>query len=485
MGSLIGGELGLGPNNAAINRIQVRASDNQLHINHSTDGFALLGYLGPGGAGNDLTGHFQSSDGSVTFPAAGQSYGGGFALFDYPQAQSNIFTGVARGDRFILAFYRSATAPALPPAQVSGVAASALSDTAISVSWSAAANADGYLVQWTTAGQSFDAARQASVTGTSHTITGLQYSTEYRIQVIATRTDVANGPPSDPPATATTNAPPVPAQVSGVQASARSDTAISVSWSAAANADGYLVQWATAGQSFDAARQASVTGTGHTITGLQYSTDYRIQVIATRTGATNGPPSQPTNARTNPLPPPVQVSGVQASARSDTAISVSWSPAANADGYLVQWATAGQSFDATRQASVTGTTHTITGLAFSTAYLVRVVSTRTNAANGPPSQSANARTNAALLPAQVSGVQASALSDNEVSVSWSAAGKRDRLCGRVAARRRKPRRRPAGGRGGNRCDNRKPETRNRVFHSCIRHQEGGRRTAPLPTRIQP
>ena len=421
MGSLIGGELGLGPNNAAINRIQVRASDNQLHINHSTDGFALLGYLGAGGAGNDLTGHFQSSDGSVTFPIAGQSYGGGFALFDYPQAQSNIFTGVARGDRFILAFYRNAPAPALPPAQVSGVAASALSDTAISVSWSAADNADGYLVQWTTAGQSFDAARQASVTGTSHTITGLQYSTEYRIQVIATRTDAANGPPSDPPATATTNAPPASAQVSGVQASVVSDTAISVSWSPAANADGYLVQWATAGQSFDATRQASVTGTSHTITGLRYSTEYRIQVIATRTGATNGPPSQSANARTNPLPPPVQVSFVQASVVSDTAISVSWSAAANADGYMVQWTTAGQSFDDTRQASVTGITYTITGLEYSTAYLVRVVATRTNAANGPPSQSANARTNAPPTPAQVSGVQASALSDNEISVSWSAA----------------------------------------------------------------
>ena len=227
------------------------------------------------------------------------------------------------------------------------------------VSWSAAANADGYLVQWTTTGQSFDNIRQASVAGTSHTITGLAYSTEYFVRVVATRTGAANnGPPSDPPATATTNAPPVPAQVSGVQASARSDTAISVSWSAAANADGYLVQWTTAGQSFDAARQASVAGTTHTITGLAYSTDYRVQVTATRTGAVNGPPSQPANARTNPLSPPQQVSGVQASARSDTAISVSWPSAANADGYLVQWAATGQSFDTARQASVTGTSRT-------------------------------------------------------------------------------------------------------------------------------
>ena len=315
-----------------------------------------------------------------------------------------------------------------PPAQVSGVQASAQSDTEISVSWSPARYADGYLVQWTTVGQSFDVIRQARVAGTtSHTITGLEYSTEYLVRVTATRTGAANGTPSDPPATATTNAPPAPGQVSGVQASARSDTKIGVSWSAAANADGYLVQWSTRGQSFDAARQASVVGTNYKITGLQYSTDYLIQVIGTRTGAANGPPSQPANARTNPPPTPAQVSGVQASARSDTRVSVSWSAAANADGYLVQWTTVGQSFDEIRQTSVAGTTsHTITGLAYSTEYLVRVTATRTGAAKGTPSDPpATATTNAPPTPARVSGVQASARSDTAISVSWSTVANAD------------------------------------------------------------
>ena len=419
VGSLVAGELGIGPDNVPIDLI--RLGVDSIQVNHSTEGFLLREYFRDDGAGSDLTGHFQSSDGSATFPLGGENNGSKYAVFNFPASQRALIIETGTGDLFILAFYRNIATPVLPPAQVSGVAASARSDTAISVSWSAAANADGYLVQWTTTGQSFDNIRQASVTGTTHTISGLQYSTEYRIQLIATRTDAANGPPSDPPATATTNAPPVPAQVSGVQASARSDTAISVSWSAAANADGYLVQWTTAGQSFDAARQASVTGTTHTITGLRYGTDHRIQVIATRTGATNGSPSQPTNVRTNPLSPPAQVSGVQASARSDTAISVSWPAAANADGYLVQWAATGQSFDTARQASVTGTSRTISGLEPNTAYRVQVTATRTGAVNGPPSQSANARTNAPPVPAQVSGVQASALSDNEISVSWSAA----------------------------------------------------------------
>ena len=417
-GTLVDGELGIGPDNAVVTRMRLRQNLEQIQINHSTGGFSLQTYLGVGGAGSDLTGHFQSPDGSVTFPVAGQSSGSGYASFDYPQTGHNIVTGIATGARFILAFYRDLP----PPAQVSGVQASALSDTEIRASWPAAANADGYLVQWTSVGQSFDEIRQASVTGTSHRITGLDYSTEYLIRVTATRTGAVDGPPSDPPATATTNAPPAPPRVSGVQASARSETEIRVSWSGAADADGYLVQWGTAGQPFDAARQASVTGTSHTIAGLEYNTEYFIQVSATRIGAVNGPPSKPANARTNPLPAPEQVSGVQASARSDIEVRVSWSAAANADGYLVQWAIGGQSFDDVRRASVTGTNHTITGLEYSTEYFTRVTATRTGAVNGPPSDPpATATTTAAPTPAQVSGVVASALSDAEVSVSWSPA----------------------------------------------------------------
>ena len=516
VGSLVAGELGIGPDNVPIDLI--RLGVDSIQVNHSTEGFLLREYFRDDGAGSDLTGHFQSSDGSATFPLGGENNGSKYAVFNFPASQRALIIETGTGDLFILAFYRNIPTPVLPPAQVSGVQVSALSDTAISVSWSAAANADGYLIQWATTGQAFDSTRQASVTGTTHTISGLDPNTRLPggksqprapalpttarlrtrrlrrpptglpaqvsgvqacrpgqtprsasvgrrrqtltatlssgpppaspltifgrpallepatrlpdwhtarsilVRVVATRTGAANnGPPSDPPATATTNALSPPAQVSGVQASARSDTAISVSWSAAANADGYLVQWTTAGQSFDAARQASVAGTTHTITGLAYSTDYRVQVTATRTGAVNGPPSQPANARTNPLSPPQQVSGVQASARSDTAISVSWPAAANADGYLVQWAATGQSFDTARQASVTGTSRTISGLEPNTAYRVQVTATRTGAVNGPPSQPAAARTNSPPTPAQVSGVQASPLSDTEISVSWSAA----------------------------------------------------------------
>ena len=67
-------------------------------------------------------------------------------------------------------------------------------------------------------------------------------------------------------------------------------------------------------------------------------------------------------------------------------LAVSWTAATNADGYKVQWKSGMQAYAAARQATVgSGTTHTITGLTAGTEYTVRVIATRTNAADGPAS----------------------------------------------------------------------------------------------------
>lgn len=67
---------------------------------------------------------------------------------------------------------------------------------ALAVSWDEVRIADGYKVQWKSGDQDFDPARQAVVTGTSYTISGLEAGTEYTVRVIATRTSSGDGPPS-------------------------------------------------------------------------------------------------------------------------------------------------------------------------------------------------------------------------------------------------------------------------------------------------
>ena len=128
VGSLVAGELGIGPDNVPIDLI--RLGVDSIQVNHSTEGFLLREYFRDDGAGSDLTGHFQSSDGSATFPLGGENNGSKYAVFNFPASQRALIIETGTGDLFILAFYRILPTPVLPPAQVPSVA---LSDTAISV----------------------------------------------------------------------------------------------------------------------------------------------------------------------------------------------------------------------------------------------------------------------------------------------------------------------------------------------------------------
>ena len=70
---------------------------------------------------------------------------------------------------------------------------------------------------------------------------------------------------------------------------------LAVSWTAVANATGYKVQWKSGSENYNTTdRQATIASgstTSHTITGLVNATRYTVRVIATWTGASDGPPS--------------------------------------------------------------------------------------------------------------------------------------------------------------------------------------------------
>ena len=84
------------------------------------------------------------------------------------------------------------------------------------------------------------------------------------------------------------------AQVMGVMI-APGNAQLVVNWTAVDNATGYTVQWKSGVEAFNTGdRQATVTSgstTSHTIGSLANDTEYTVQVIATRTGANDGPPS--------------------------------------------------------------------------------------------------------------------------------------------------------------------------------------------------
>ena len=84
------------------------------------------------------------------------------------------------------------------------------------------------------------------------------------------------------------------AQVMGVTV-APGNAHLVVTWTAVDNATGYTVQWTSGGDGYNTDdRQATVTPgstTSHTIDSLTNGTAYTVRVIATRTGANDGPPS--------------------------------------------------------------------------------------------------------------------------------------------------------------------------------------------------
>ena len=197
--------------------------------------------------------------------------------------------------------------PPPPPvtdlAQVMGVGV-APGNAQLVVTWTAVSTATGYTVQWMSSGQGYNIGdRQATVTTgstTRYTIPSLTNGTEYTVRVIATRTGADDGPPSDE-MTGTPRVPPPPPppvtdleQVMGVGV-APGNAQLVVTWTAVSTATGYTVQWMSSGQGYNIGdRQATVTTgstTRYTIPSLTNGTPYTVRVIATRTGATDGPPS--------------------------------------------------------------------------------------------------------------------------------------------------------------------------------------------------
>ena len=89
-------------------------------------------------------------------------------------------------------------------------------------------------------------------------------------------------------------------------AAATSDTAISVSWDAAARADGYRAERSAASGNYTGSD--TTTGASYAVTGLQASTTYYVRVTATRTGVGDGAPSaEAVIATPAPTPAPMLI----------------------------------------------------------------------------------------------------------------------------------------------------------------------------------
>ena len=110
-GSLVDGEALLGEGSSIV-RVMLPQSDGSLLRLNDDGPLVLRDYFGSSGDGVDLTVWIQTAQGAVSFAASDvSSVGSSYVNFNVPQAARSTLSGIASGDRFILALTRPAPAP--------------------------------------------------------------------------------------------------------------------------------------------------------------------------------------------------------------------------------------------------------------------------------------------------------------------------------------------------------------------------------------
>jgi len=249
--------------------------------------------------------------------------------------------------------------------------------------------------------------------------------TSYRYRVRAT--DAAgNRSTNSNTASATTLDMTPPTDPSNLTASAVSGTQINLVWSTSTDnvrVTGYQVERCQGAGCSSFAQIASVTGTTYNNTGLSGGTSYSYRVRATDAAANLSGYSNTASAATTDTSPPTAPSNLTASAESETQINLAWSASTDnvgVTGYQVERCQGAGCTSFAQIASVTGTTYNNTGLSARTSYSYRVRATDAVGNLSAYSSTASATTTDTSPPTAPTSLTASAASETQINLAWSA-----------------------------------------------------------------
>ena len=331
------------------------------------------------------------------------------------------------------------------PARVTGLTVTpghTLGVPLLAVSWTAASGTvTGYKVQWKSGSEEYDTSddspRQSTVTGaanTTATITDLTNGTTYQVRVTAynaTGDGAASAEASGAPVATLT--------ASAVQADTATLTITN-------HAGDWHYKYTVPATPADTCSSA-VSATTADLTGLGPGTSHTFKAYGDA-DCTEEITGDATDAELLTKPGRVKLVTVAPGATATpgaASLAVGWTaPGGTVTGYRVQWKSGDQSFDATRQRTVTGATTataTVTGLANAATFTVRVTAYNATG-DGAPSEEASGAT-PAVVPAPPTDLTVSE-GDAKVTVSWTAGERRrqgrHRLGGAVQGGRRRVRR---------------------------------------------
>jgi alpha-tubulin suppressor-like RCC1 family protein len=316
------------------------------------------------------------------------------------------------------------TIPAGAPTAPNGLAAVAVSSSAITVNWvDKASNEANYLVYRYNGSGWGSPIATLGANVTNYSDTGLQPSTTYNYWVCA-QNSAGSGCPSGF-ASATTQAGAVataPAAPSGLGAAATSSSTVTVSWTDKANNESSYLVYRYNGSGWGSPiATLSANATTYADTGLQPSTTYYYWVCAQNSVGSGCPGGFATvTTQAGVATAPAAPSGLSAVATSSSSVTVNWVDNANNEtGYLVyRYNGAGWGSPIATLGANT-TTYTNTGLQPSTIYYYWVCA-QNSVGSSCPSGFATVTTQAgvATAPAAPSGLSAVATSSSSVTVNW-------------------------------------------------------------------
>lgn len=160
---------------------------------------------------------------------------------------------------------------------VSGLTASSITETSANVSWTAVSGALNYTVEYKLASTSTWTVLASATTSTSQAITGLVAGTLYDYRIKANCAGASSGYAS---AQFTTAASTTCGAVTGLAASAITQTSATVSWTALSGALSYTVEYKLSTSSTWTTAASATTATSQSITGLTAGTLYDYRVLA-------------------------------------------------------------------------------------------------------------------------------------------------------------------------------------------------------------
>jgi fibronectin type 3 domain-containing protein len=212
----------------------------------------------------------------------------------------------------------------------------------------------------------------------------------------------------------------IPAAPGGLTASAVSSNQINLTWNAVSGAYGYNVYRGTisGGEFLTPINSAPLTGTSFSdAAGLLASTQYYYTVRALSLTA-QSLPSTETSASTLAISgPPAAPVGLTASPVSAGQINLSWTPVAGSTGYNLFRATASGTESTTpiNAVPITSATYIDSSLSPGTVYFYQVEAVNGNGVSQPSNE-----VSAQTLSSAPVGVTATALSANQINLSWTA-----------------------------------------------------------------